>query len=256
MIDSHVHSHCSGDCQTPMMDACRSAVSRGITDITFTDHLDFEPTDLCYGFFDYDLYKRRISEVWDAFAGQLTINCGIEVDYAVTYQSSIKEYLADKEFDYVLGAAHYVGDTILEDHAKYFPGKAVHEAYAPYFETALAAAQSGLFNALAHVDLCKRYGVLYYGPFDWSPYSDIIEQILRLVIEQGMALEINTSGLRQAPAETYPGRGILELYHALGGRIVTIGSDAHRAEDVGAGIVQASEMARDIGLAQVSVRSL
>lgn len=255
MIDSHVHSHCSGDCRTPMRDVCLAAIERGITDLTFTDHVDFDPNDLCYGMFDYELYKRRIAEVRDEFGGKLTINCGIEVDFTVKYQGDIKEFIKDKEFDFILGAAHYVDGVILEEHETYFPGKCVYEAYAPYFETALAAAGSGLFDALAHVDLCKRYGVLYYGPFDWSPHRAIIEKILTLIIAQNMALEINTSGLRQAPGETYPGRSILELYQSLGGRVVTIGSDAHRAADVGAGIDQAHKMASEIGLAQISPSS-
>ncbi len=256
MIDSHVHSNCSGDCHTTMRDACLAAIERGITDLTFTDHVDFDPNDLCHGKYDYELQKRRIAEVQEEFADKLTIRRGVEIDFTLRFKADIEEFLKGKQFDFVLGAAHYVDGVILEEHESYFPGKAMHEAYAPYFETALAAAGSGLFDALAHVDLCKRYGVLYYGPFDWSPHREILEEILTLVIKQNMALEINTSGLRQAPGETYPGRSILELYHSLGGRIVTIGSDAHRAVDVGAGIEQAHRMATEIGLMQVSPASL
>ena len=252
MIDSHVHTNNSGDCGTPMIEACRAAIDRGIADITFTDHVDFEPTDLCYGMFDYTLYKERIAEAREMFAGELTIHCGIEVDYTVAHQAEIEGFLRGKEFDYILGAAHYVDGLILEEHENYFPGKTLHEAYAPYFENALAAAKCGMFDALAHLDLCKRYGVLYFGPFCWTPHREIIERILNAVIGRGMALEINTSGLRQAPAETYPSRGILELYHRLGGQIVTIGSDAHTPDDIGAGVAEAAKMAQKIGLTQIS----
>lgn len=251
MIDYHVHSDCSGDCSVPMLDVCREAVGRGIKIICFTEHIDFEPTDACYGTFDYPLYRSRIQEAREAFAGELDIRCGVEVDFVGKYRSRIEDFLAGKDFDYVLGASHYVNGVILEDHELYFPGKTAEEAYTPFFDNTLAAVETGWFDAIAHLDLCKRYGVHYLGRFDWTPYRERIEQILRAVIERDMALEINTSGLRQLPGDTYPCREILEFYFALGGRSITVGSDAHYAADVGRGIAQALEMARSVGFEHV-----
>lgn len=252
MIDHHVHSDCSGDCLVPMLDACRAAADRGIKIICFTEHIDFEPTDTCFGAFDHDLYNSRIAEARESFAGVLDIRCGVEIDYASRHHSRIEGFLADRDFDYVLGAAHYVGDIILEDHARYFAGKTAEQAYAPYFDNVLAAAETGWFDALAHLDLCKRYGVRYFGEFDWSPYRERIEQILRTVISRGMALEINSSGLRQSPGDTYPSRDLLELYFSLGGRHITVGSDAHKLADVGSGIDAALALAREVGFTSVA----
>jgi histidinol-phosphatase (PHP family) len=253
VIDYHVHSDCSGDCSAPMLDVCRAATGRGIETICFTEHIDFEPTDLCYGTFDYAGYKSRIAEAQEAFAGVLDIRCGVEVDFAGRHRAQIEDFLAEKEFDYVLGATHYVGRVILEDHERYFPGKSAQEAYTPFFDNTLETVQTGWFDTVAHLDLCKRYGVHYLGAFDWEPHRERIEQILREVIERDMALEINTSGLRQLPGETYPCRQILEGYYALGGRAITVGSDAHYVGDVGRGIPQALEMARDVGFEHVRV---
>lgn len=253
MIDYHVHSDCSGDCSAAMIDVCRAAVARGVKAICFTEHLDFEPTDSCFNAFDYCLFMARIAEVRESMAGVIEIRAGIEVDFQSKFRAEISEFLADKDFDYVLGAAHYVNGVILEDHDRYFPGKSAEEAYTPYFDNSLAAVETGWFDALAHLDLCKRYGVRYYGALDWDPYRERIEQILRAVIEQGMALEINTSGLRQSPGETYPCRGMLELYYALGGRAIIVGSDSHRVEDVGGGIADALELAQSIGFDSVRV---
>lgn len=252
MIDSHVHSNSSGDCQAPMLEVCQAAVDRGIKILTFTDHIDYEPTDVCFGTFDHELYRSRIAEARELFEGVLDIRCGVEIDFVTKHKSKIEDFLDGKEFDFILGSAHYVGGIILEDHELYFPGKTAHDAYTPYFQNVLATVEAGWFDALAHLDLCKRYGVRYYGPFDWNPHREIIEQILRAVIARGMALEINTSGLRQSPRDTYPSRSILELYHSLGGRSVTIGSDAHKVEDVGSGIADAAAMALQIGLVQVT----
>lgn len=255
MIDFHVHSDCSGDCLVPMLDACRAAVDHGIKIICFTDHIDFEPTDVCFGAFDHQLYESRIAEAREAFAGVLDIRCGVEIDYVDRHQSSIEHFLDGKHFDYVLGATHYVGGIILEDHERYFPGKCADDAYTPYFENVLATAETGWFDTLAHMDLCKRYGVRYFGALDWTPYRERIEQILRVVIARDMALEINTSGLRQSPEDTYPSRELLELYFALGGRLITIGSDAHKTMDVGAGVDAALELAREVGFDSVATFS-
>ena len=93
MIDFHVHSDCSGDCAVPMLDSCRAAVQRGVRIICFTDHIDFEPTDVCYGEFDYDLYKARIAQARESFAGVLDIRCGVEVDYVAKHAPSIERFL-------------------------------------------------------------------------------------------------------------------------------------------------------------------
>lgn len=255
MIDFHLHSDCSGDSNAPMLDMCRAAVERGLKIICFTEHIDFEPTDVCYGQFDYDAYRTRIAEAQAAFSGVLDIRCGIEVDYVARYRSQIEDLLARTEFDYVLGAAHYVDGIILEDHELYFPGKRAEDAYRPYLENTLATVETGWFDTLAHLDLCKRNGVRYYGAFDWQPFRGIIEEILRAVIDRDMALEINTSGLRQSPADLYPSQDILQLYYSLGGRKITIGSDAHRVADVASGIPTALRVAQEIGFESVAAYS-
>ncbi len=255
MIDCHVHSHCSGDCTASMLEMCRSAVANGIKIITFTEHIDFEPTDICYQRFDYDLYKNRIAEARCTFDGVLDIRCGIEVDYVARYSHRIRALLDCTEFDYVLGASHYVNGVILEDHDVYFPGKTAEEAYAPFLANVLAAVETGWFDTIAHIDLCKRYGVRYYGPFDWEPYHEVIERILRAVISRGMSLEINTSGLRQSPQDTYPSLDLLRLYASLGGELITIGSDAHTPAHVGAGIASTLGKIRQIGFTAISTYS-
>jgi histidinol-phosphatase (PHP family) len=255
VIDCHMHSDCSGDCTAPMLDMCAAAVDRGLKIICFTEHIDFEPTDVCYRKYDYDLYKGKIAEARKAFDGVLDIRCGIEVDFVTKYRSQIGHLLATTEFDYVLGASHYVDGVILEDHEIYFPGKTADEAYAPFFDNVLAAVETGWFDTLAHLDLCKRYGVRYYGPFDSTPYKGIIEQILRAVISRGMSLEINTSGLRQSPEDTYPSLDLLRLYASLGGKLIAVGSDSHKPQDVGAGIDTALDAVRALGLTSVSTYS-
>lgn len=251
MIDYHVHTVWSGDSTESVMRMCRAAVDRGLTEICFTEHADFEPTDGSYGAFDYEKCLSDINAARAVFAGRLVVRFGVEVDYQERYRSGIEEFLDGKEFDYVIGSAHYVNGVILEDHHRYFPGKTQDEAYNPYLENVLAVVETGWFDTLAHLDLCKRYGVRYFGPFDWQRYDPQVTAILRAVIDSGMTLEINTSGLRQSPADTYPSMGVLSRYLSLGGRNITVGSDAHSAEDIGKGIAQTIETLRSIGFETV-----
>jgi len=229
------------------------AAARGLKEICFTEHIDFDPTDSCYGTFNYALYLNQIDEARGLFGNVMSIRCGVEIDYQDKYRSQIRDFFDGKKFDYIIGAAHYVNGIILENHNRYFPGKTASEAYMPYFDNTLAAVETGLFDCIAHLDLCKRYGVRYLGPFNWEPYRERIEEILRAVISKDMALEINTSGLRQSPKDIYPTEGILSLYRSLGGSHITVGSDSHKVEDVGAGVIHALGIARNTGFNAVSV---
>jgi histidinol-phosphatase (PHP family) len=128
---------------------------------------------------------------------------------------------------------------------RYFAQRSVREAYQPYFAEVRRAVESGLFDLIGHLDLAKRYGVRYYGPFYLSLFAAEIREILKLAVQRGVGLEINTSGLRQSPHETYPGLEVLRWYRELGGQILTVGSDAHSVEDLGKDINEALDLARE-----------
>jgi histidinol-phosphatase (PHP family) len=136
---------------------------------------------------------------------------------------------------------------------RYFARRSVREAYQPYFAELRQAVESGLFDFIGHLDLAKRYGVRYYGPFDLSLFAAEVRDILKLTVESRVGLEINTSGLRQAPHETYPGLAVLRWYRKLGGRILTVGSDAHSVKDLGKGIAEALGLARKAGFEAVTL---
>jgi histidinol-phosphatase (PHP family) len=231
--DRHVHTNHSLDGRVAIDALCRAAIWRGLDGIAFTDHLYLEPFDASYGFFDYDRYMCDLDVVRQRYGDRLHIQSGIEIGYQPQFEDAIIAFLDGKDFDLVLGAVHYVGqdfvfDTLLNGNEQ--------EAYGRYFECVRLAAQSGLFDVLAHLDVVKRVGVERYGPFHYERYADQIDAILEAMVETGTGLEINTSGLRQSPRETYPGPDVVARYQELGGHLLTVGSDAHCAVDVGQGI--------------------
>ena len=77
-----------------------------------------------------------------------------------------------------------------------------------------------------------------FGPFAYERYADRIDLILEALIETGTALEVNTGGLWNGPGETYPGLEVVARYRELGGERLSVGSDAHRAADVGQGMAE------------------
>ena len=248
-VDCHVHSSCSVDSSTDMEELCRRAVALGLSELCFTEHVDFDPAEVNTGYFDYKLYWERIRENRRRFGAHLKIGAGVEIDYNRRSESDIADFLKGKTFDFVLGSVHYLdGFNVSEPRASdYFEGRDHETTYGRYFDEVAHCVRSGMFDALGHLDLVKRFGVHVYGPFEVGPFADRIERILRMMIEQSMGLEVNTSGLRQAPKEPYPGAEVLKMYKACGGKIVTVGSDAHTVDDLAKGIEEAVCLLRTMG---------
>ncbi len=117
-----------------------------------------------------------------------------------------------------------------------------------------AAARSGLFDTLGHLDFVKRYLVPHVGPGVLGAALELYEPVLRALVEGGTALEVNSSGLRQAARETYPGQAAVALFHELGGRRVTAGSDAHLAADFARGLATAYRIAAAAGFEALTFR--
>jgi histidinol-phosphatase (PHP family) len=254
LLDYHLHSTCSTDSISTIAQYCRRAAEQRFIEIGFCEHADFDPRDYSHDFFDYALFRRQIEAQRESYGDSLAIRAAVEVTYQASREEEISEFLKGKELDYVIGSVHLVEDgqewAMVSEEGKcerYFARRSVREAYQPYFAEVRRAVESGLFDLIGHLDLVKRYGVRCYGPFDLSLFATEIREILKLAVERGVGLEINTSGLRQAPHETYPGLEVLRWYRELGGRILTVGSDAHSVEDLGKGIPEALCLAREAG---------
>jgi len=149
----------------------------------------------------------------------------------------------------VLASIHFVDDIVLygneytKDNIDWFMKK--------YLECLYKTADTCDFDCLAHLDLIKRYAAWCGMQVEFSDYEDELIPILKRVIERGKGIEINTSGLRQGVNETLPGLYILKLYKALGGKILTIGSDAHEKENIGANITDGLSLALKAGFTEI-----
>ena len=120
--------------------------------------------------------------------------------------------------------------------AGWVAGKSFEEIVAPYFGEVQAAVRSELFDTLGHLDYVKKYLVEHVPPAAFAAAPHVYEPVLRALVETGTGLEVNASGLRQSPRETYPAPWVVARFRELGGEVVTAGSDAHRAHSFAYGL--------------------
>lgn len=105
-VDYHVHSNHSSDSDVALVEICKRAIQLGIVEIGFSEHVDLDPRNWGYKYFDYERYSSDIRKARELFGDQLVVRKGIEVDYQHWFEKNIREWLRDKEFDYVIGSVH------------------------------------------------------------------------------------------------------------------------------------------------------
>ncbi|MBQ8510070.1 MAG: histidinol-phosphatase HisJ family protein [Clostridia bacterium] len=258
-FDSHVHTKYSFDGArdgSGEIDAiAQTAIDRGLNEISLCDHCDIDDIlDGIYPAYPLADLQRELASAKERWAGKLRINFGIELGQPHARPEESRKLLAEGGFDFVIGSLHnlrgYPDFSFLKlermppEQIDYLIRRAISEQ----IEVAEFDAADGRVgvHTLAHITYIQRYMTLAGVEFDHRPYIDEFSRLLQTVIDRGIALEVNTSGLRRNSI-TMPGRELLELYRSLGGELITLGSDAHTARDVGANLDDAADMLRDIG---------
>jgi histidinol-phosphatase (PHP family) len=241
-LDAHLHTDLSPDSDVPIDAYAEQAVERGIDEIAITDHVDFEPGTPAYAATTFGERERAVRSAAERWGPRgVAIRFGVELTYDRRFEADLREHVRRHPYDFVIGSVHvyrsspYAGDRV----AGFVAGRSLREVVAPYFDEVEAAARSGLFDAVGHLDFVKRYLHPHVTPAQLAAAPELYEPVLAALIETGTALEVNASGLRQLPRETYPAPHIVARYRELGGRHVTIGSDAHRTEWFAYGLAEA-----------------
>jgi histidinol-phosphatase (PHP family) len=210
-----------------------------------------------YGFASFSDRERDVRQAAERWADRgLAIRFGVEVTYERAYEEDIRGWLARHPHDYVIGSVHISETSPYKagNVAAFVAGRPLGEIVAPYFDEVIGAARSGLFDTIGHLDFVKRYLVPHVMPEQLAAAPELYEPVLAALVATGTALEVNASGLRQLPRETYPSAGIVARYRELGGRHVTIGSDAHRTEWFAYGLGKAYRLAVGAGFEALAFR--
>ncbi len=244
-MDYHLHTADSADSAESMKRMCRRAVEQGLDEICFTEHYDTDPYDPGYGFYDDTRCERRLKAARKSWGARLTIRKGLEFDFQSRYAGRTGELLAPYRFDFLLGSVHNVfGGT---------PRRAIcergfppDEVYRYYFEETRTLIASGLPHCIGHLDYVRKTCWDVLEGYRYADYEGEMADVVDRLVAAGIGLEVNTRH-RDAGAPIVPGPDVLRMYRRAGGRVITLGSDAHRAAGLGAGFAEAVEMIREAG---------
>jgi len=250
--DHHMHTPLCGHAKGEPSEYAKQAIGVGLEEIGFSDHaplVSHEAPGITMNINQLPEYYKMIENVQGTYQSELIIKMGIEADFIPGYEDKTKEILDDYPYDYVIGSVHFINQWGFDnpEEREGWDQKDVITVYREYFDLLRRSAQTGLFNIMGHVDLVKKFG--------HRPSEDIrdeVENTARVFKECGVAVEINTSGLRKPVKEMYPAQWMMEVYQKAGVPL-TFGSDAHDPNDVGRDFEKAKNMAIESGYTEYVV---
>lgn len=259
LCDLHIHSNNSFDAESSVNEICESAVKRSLYAIAITDHCEapdiIKGEDCEYGCFD-KLIPNSIKEAQLAKAKyneKLKVLCGIELGEPMHDKSCTQKALSYGEYDFILASVHNLRnmeDFYFLDYTKLD----INELLEKYFDELIETASFEYFDSLAHLTYPLRYILAQTGKLpDLSIFSEQIDTIYKILIENNKALEINVSGLFKELKTTLPDLELVRRFKELGGKYITIGTDSHNADSVGKGIKEGIEVAKKAGFKQYTI---
>lgn len=267
LADYHVHTEFSDDSVFALEDVCALAIERGIDEICITDHVDYDVRPdwdeyrrdpSCAKIFegkpsinvDYERYFPAIEAARERFAPTLAVKTGMEFgvqSHTAERFHALFEQHADA-WDFIILSIHQVGNEEFWN-GTFQKGRTQDEYNMQYYEEMLRVVQRfDDWSVLGHLDLIKRYDAA--GPWPDANARDIVAEIMKEAIRRGKGIELNTSSIRYGLSDLTPSEGILRLYRDLGGRILSIGSDSHKPEHLGAHIPMMRERLQAIGFTE------
>ncbi len=262
--DYHVHTYYSDDSIYPMEDVVKDAIGMGMDELVFTDHVDYgvKPDWNEEGVFtrvsgsgvegevpitnvNYPAFEKEFFELKEKYKDQITLRMGMEFGIQEHTIPKYEELFSKYPFDFIILSIHEVEDKEFwtQDFQRGRSQQEYNERY--YDEMLRVVKQYKNYSVLGHLDLITRYDEAGIYPFE--KVKPIITEILKIVIADGKGIEVNTSSHRYGLSDLTPSRDILKLYLELGGEIITIGSDSHKPEHLGAYIEDTKKELKDMG---------
>jgi histidinol-phosphatase (PHP family) len=231
-----------------------SAEKRGIAELGVAEHIYRfrqaleiweHPFWRTYAIDDLDDYCAFVREETD-------LKLGVEADYIPTREDRTANLLDAREWDYVVGSIHFVGDESLdtEEFSIWTKTASAERIWQRYFEMLAEAAQSGLFDILAHPDLVKVWG--RDRPVPDGDLRRFYYPAMEVIADCDVAIEVSTAGYRKPVGEIYPAPAFLEMAIDAG-KPLALSSDAHTPDLLGHEYERAVEMLDSLGVKEIAV---
>ena len=255
ITDYHTHSWRCGHATGIMAEYVETAIARGVGEIGLTDHiyLYYQPaadrnSEWAMPESQYSEHYREMLAVRDQFRKEIPVRISVEADYVEGFEAELRRFLDEYEFDYVLGAVHFMDGWLIdapENSDRYRDGN-VAEIYRRYYLQMAKAVRTGLFDVMAHLDLPKKFG----HPPDGDVSAEL-DELLDTIEATGTVVEVSTAGLRKPIGEIYPSPAIITEI-AKRNIAIVLSSDAHAPGEIAAGFTSTIRLLRDLGIHQVT----
>ena len=253
--DNHMHSHYTGDSDSNPLDMIDAAKKKNLRGITFTDHSDHDYRDEL-NLFDLDIptyFKEQKQIALEHSTKDFTILTGIEIGLQPHIADFNKAAIESADFDFVIGSTHVV-DHVDPYYDYFWAEKDASVLKRRYYEVILENITAcPYFDTVGHLDYLFRYVPDGDKSNTYQPYTDIVDAILEKIISLDKALEVNTGALRKGLSEPNPCKAIITRYRELGGRLITLGADAHVPGDGGYSFDTLPALLKDCGFNEFAV---
>lgn len=254
IYDSHIHTEFSADSEMKIDEALAAAKAQGCG-LVVTEHYDPDyPEGMIFEFSPQDYWRE-----YEALRGrdddlESGLSLGVECGLIPGHTAVLRDFIAKVPFDQVIGSIHLVdGEDIYK--REYYSGRDKDAVFIRYFQVMGSMVRDNPFiDTLGHIDYICRAAAYEEPGLEYPRYHEYIDEVLRALVETDTAMEINTRrfGDRSVLTELAP---VYRRYRQLGGRMVTVGSDAHTPDRVGMNIRLALDFARSLELTPVTFRN-
>lgn len=242
--DNHVHTSFSTDSDTPMTAMTERAIQLGLPSICFTDHIDYgfpskeHKVEFLFPMDDYFATIKKIAANYPKIPIRTGVELGLKKDILSLATTLTKEY----PFDFVIGSTHLV-DNIDPYYSEYWESYGEAEGIRRYYEVTYENICGGFdFDVYGHIDYIIRYCPTMKRARENNEINEafcqqvmkenheLLDEILLTLIQNCRGIEVNTGGLKYKLGHPNPHEAIISRYHKLGGKLLTIGSDAHEPQ--------------------------
>ncbi len=248
LSDCHMHTMFSLDSEADPEEMIKGGIKKGLEAICFTDHEDKDYVDEGNPWtFDVKQYFERMRMLKGRYRKSIEVRIGVEIGLQPHLRDYYRDYVRQNPFDFVIGSVHLIKSRD-PYYQEFFEGRKDADAYEETFlETYDNVRKIEDFDVLGHLDYVTRYGRQREEEYSYQRFSDLIDRILRVLIERGKGIELNTAGLKYGLPYAHPHPDVLKRYRELGGEILTIGSDAHKPEHIAYDFKKVPELLKSCG---------
>lgn len=265
LVDIHNHCNLSSDSAATPEEMAKTAFDLGVRHFALTDHIELD--EFNDGEWDYwaaiDKTRPTFEKLRDQYEGRMKIYYGTEIGQAMYDLHNAEKILAEHDYDFVIGSVHR---TCHYEHMGKIPDNEFDRkrVMVEYWEDMLNLVEWGKFCTLAHMTFLLRFvnvdtptGLVtdkaQRSQAAYDTYKSIIDEILRIIVKKEIALEVNSSGYRRGLGDPMAAAPFIKKYKELGGKLITVGSDAHQPSDIAKDIDKCYELLRELGFNEICV---